>query len=102
MKSTEKIRFLSAENLNCQRIGEETYVFTVDGYPDYRLICDDQCDLAMIDTDQLIEMDLQMGYEGEQDCTCGDGPLCQREAKFSETRKRIQAEIGKRERWSVV
>ena len=105
MKTTEKIQFLSAENLNCCRIGEETYLFTVDGYPNYRLICDDQCDFGKIDIDQLTEMDTQMSYNGEMDCTCrsdGDGLLCQREAKFSKTRQRIKQEINRRERWKVV
>lgn len=92
----EPIQFLSGEDLNCQRIGTETYLFTVDGYPDYRLVVDDRFDFAGIDTDSLSEMDIQMSYNGEMDCTCLNEPLCEREAKFSKTRKRIQKEIDRR------
>ena len=90
-------RFLSGEDLNCLRIGEETYEFTVDGLPDYRLVVDEKTDLTGIDTDSLSEMDIQMSYNGETDCTCEDEPLCQREAKFSKARKRIREEINRRE-----
>ena len=96
-KKKKQPRFLAGENLNCLRIGPESYLFTVDGFPDYRLVVDDQCDLGGIDTDRLSEMDNQMYYNGEMDCTCGEEGFCQREAKFSNTRKRIQEEIERRE-----
>lgn len=105
MKRTEEIhpiQCLSAENLHCQRIGEKTYLFTVDNYPDYRLICDEDSDLTCIDTENLMEMEIQMGYNGEMDCTCRNEPrqigepFCQREAKFSKTRQQIREEVGRR------
>ncbi len=96
----------SAMNLWVQRLAEEVYQFTVIDYAIYRplegildgatshkpFIITPQTDLQGIPLDILEELDWQMSYEGE----CDD--YQRRAAKFSKTRRHIQATILERQR----
>ena len=81
----------SGENLYCDKAGDEVYRFQVreDGQEYEPWFVTPETDLSEVPSEILQEMDYQMSY-------CGEGDGDDRDAKFSETRKHIQAAMQQR------